>query len=265
MTQGFDSRHNINNNIETACQFIGKAAKRGAKLAVLPEEFATLSLTPEEKLKIAEMYDNGPIQQALSSCAKKNKIWVIGGTIPIKNEGNKIFARCIVWNEHGEGISHYDKIHLFDVKVGDQDYQESKLVQPGDKLVVVDSPLGKIGLAICYDVRFPELFRELMLKGAEMVVLPSAFTIKTGTDHWEILLKARAIENLYYLIAPAEVGVRANSLGTYGHSIIIGPWGNTLAISENKPGVIFAEIDLEEMKKLRSQFPALTHRRLIQR
>jgi len=255
------SSHNLQENIQKACQFIQQAAKQGAKLVVLPENFATLGLPREQALKNAETYQTGPLQQQLAEAAKANQVWVIGGTLPIKaSHPGKIFSSCIVWNDHGESVARYDKTHLFDVNVtANQAYRESEILMAGNKIVVVPTPFGKIGLAICYDIRFPELFRAFMLQGAQIIVLPSAFTVETGTVHWETLLKARAIENLCYLIGAAEVGTRADGRTTYGHSMIVGPWGEILAHQDSGTGVILANIDLVKLKALREQFPVLSH------
>lgn len=256
------STQDVQTNITIACQLIEQAAKKGAHLAALPENFVTIGLTPAQSVAVAEPFQEGFIQQQLAHCAKKNKIWIIGGTIPLKADGHKLFSSCLVWDENGELAARYDKIHMFDVTVGSGDeYRESDTVKAGKQIGVVQTPIGKIGLAVCYDLRFPELFRNFMLKGVDAIVLPSAFTIETGKAHWETLLKARAIENLCYVIAPAEGGLRANGIGTYGHSMIIGPWGEVLASLEKGSGVILAKIDLEKMHQLRQRFPALTHYR----
>lgn len=256
------STSDLKKNVQLACDLIANAAKQGAKLAVLPETFATLGLTALQTFEVAESFQIGYIQQELQTAAKLNKIWLIGGTIPLKASQNKIFSSCLVWDETGECVGRYDKIHLFDVTVEeDQPYCESATVEPGNEIIVQPTPFGKIGIAICYDLRFPELFRVFMLKGADIIVLPSAFTSQTGKAHWEILLKARAIENLCYVIASGEVGFRANGLSTYGHSMVIGPWGETLASLKEGSGVVMAEIDLPKMIQLRQQFPAISHYR----
>lgn len=255
------STHDPQENLSSAILLIEQAAKKGAQCVALPEEFLTLGLTPALKRQWAEPFKNGAFQKALARCAKQNQIWLIGGTIPLKAEGsNKVTSSCLVWDSQGDCVFRYDKIHLFDVKVGDEEeYRESAQVEPGSDIAVFESPFGKIGLAICYDLRFPELFRSLMLKGAQILVLPSAFTIPTGKIHWEVLIKARAIENLCYVIAPGEVGLRQNGLGTYGHSMIVNPWGEILDSIDNEQGIIIANIDLEKLKKIRQQFPALSH------
>jgi len=256
-----NSTSNVEENVQRASYFIAQAAQKGARLAVLPENFAHLGLTPDQTLKIAEEDGQGFIQAALKKVAKQNHIWVVGGTIPIKSPvKNKVFSSCLVWDNQGNCVKRYDKIHLFDVIVAEKEpYRESLLITPGNEIQVVNSTVGKIGLAICYDLRFPELFRKLMLQGAQILVLPSAFTVPTGKAHWETLIRARAIENLCYVIASAEVGSRANGTKTYGHSMIVDPWGEIIASLPEGEGFITATIDLKKLNDIRQQFPALTH------
>ncbi len=243
----------IHANMLKACSLIEKAAHKGAQLVVLPEEFATLGIPVLEKCALAARVEK-EVLPPLAHIAKKHKLWLVGGTLPTPAGHHKIYSSCFVWDPAGHCVARYDKMHLFDVTVGKgEQYRESDNVSPGKQVVVLETPIGKIGLAICYDIRFPELFRSFMLKGVQLVVLPSAFTINTGKAHWEILLKARAIENMYYMLAPNQYGNR------YGHSMIIGPWGETLAFQETGDGVLIAEIELEKMRLLRQQFPALSH------
>lgn len=257
------STQDIQKNLEIACKGIEEAALAGAKMVALPEEFLSLLLTPDEKFAMSEIYCEGPIQKTLATVAKENNIWVVAGTLPLRDEvSGKIFSSCLTFNDKGECVARYNKIHLFDVTVENgESYFESQRVMAGDAISVVDTPFGKMGVAICYDLRFPELFRLMMLKGAEIIVLPSAFTVNTGKVHWEILLRARAIENLCYLVAPNQVGVRLSGHGTYGHSMIVGPWGEILASLQEQPGLIVHEVDIEKMNKIRTQFPSLTHYR----
>lgn len=255
------STNDVKANLDMASQLIEKAAEQGAKLAVLPENFATLGLTSHMSLQLAETFRRGPIQQHMSNVAKKNKIYIVGGTIPlITDDKKKYYSSSLVWDPQGDIIGRYDKIHLFDVMIeGKEEYRESDYVLPGEKIIIVDTPIGKIGLAICYDLRFPELFRAFMLKGAQIIVLPSAFTVPTGMAHWEILLRARAIENLCYVVAPGEIGLRADGRPTYGNSMIIGPWGEILTRATLPNEAIMAEVDLTKIKQMRQQFPALNH------
>lgn len=255
------STSDIEHNLHTAIEYIAQAKAQGAQLVVLPEEFLTLGLTPAQKLAMAEVYQHGPIQAALAACAKQYGIWIIGGTLPIQTgESKHYYSSCLVWNAQGECVARYDKIHLFDVGLANQEsYKESEWVAPGNAIRIVDTPFGKIGLAICYDVRFPELFRVFMLNGVDIIVLPSAFTQTTGQVHWEPLLKARAIENLCYVIAPDQIGVRLNGHRTYGHTLVVGPWGDILGCKEHEQGNLIVDLDVDKMRKIRQQFPALSH------
>ncbi len=257
MASTSDSQQNLAN----ACDYIKEAAEKGAQMVALPEEFISLGLTPEQKREIAEPYLTGPIQQVLSATAKRHNIWVVGGTLPLRSEDpNKYYSSCLTWDNAGNCIARYDKIHLFDVTVASgESYLESERVKAGSHATVFDTPFGKVGVAICYDLRFPELFRLLMLQGAQIIILPSAFTMNTGKVHWEILLKARAIENLCYMVAPDQIGIRLSGHGTYGHSMIVGPWGEILVNMENNEGLICAELPLEALHQLRTTFPAHTH------
>ncbi|MFI4937678.1 MAG: carbon-nitrogen hydrolase family protein [Candidatus Berkiellales bacterium] len=271
------SATNVDENLKMTAHWVSEAAKQGAECAVLPEEFMTLGLTIAEKRAIAEPFGKGFIQQQLAKIAQDNAIWLIAGTLPIRDQHqeidqdqdqdqdqdkSRVFSSCLTWDPKGQLRARYDKIHLFDVAVGKgEEYHESELILPGDHIEVLPTPFGKIGMAICYDLRFPELFRALMLKGAEVMVLPSAFTVTTGQVHWETLLKARAIENLCYIVAPGQVGLRANGKKTYGHSMIINPWGEILGRLESEPGILVAEIDLAKLAEIRQRFPALQHTR----
>lgn len=249
-------------NLDASCQMIEQAAKQGAGLIVLPENFLTLGLTFQEQRKKVESFGHGPIQEKMQNIAKKLNIWLVAGTIPIKDEDEKPYSSSLVFNPKGECVGRYNKIHMFDVMVANKDeYKESDAIKPGEDVVVVDTPFGKLGLAVCYDLRFPELFRALMLKGAEILLLPSAFTVQTGKAHWEVLMRARAIENLCYVIAPGECGHRSDDRPTYGHSMIVSPWGEILASAKSEPAVVVAEIDLKKLIQVRQQFPALKHLR----
>lgn len=257
------STNDVKHNVAMACERIEEAALAGAKMAVLPEEFASLLLTPEEKRSMTERYLEGPIQKTLANAAKKNKIWLVGGTLPLESATkNKIFSSCLIWDDQGECQAQYNKIHLFDVTVANgESYNESERISGGKSVTIVNTPFGKVGVAICYDLRFPELFRLLMLKGADIIVVPSAFTYNTGKVHWEVLLKARAIENLCYIVAPNQSAVRLSGHRTYGHSMIVGPWGDVLACLPENAGLVMAEIDLAKMKQIRKNFPSHKHGR----
>ena len=256
---------NVSANLIEASKQITSAAQAGAKLIVLPENFAVMVFKDADQIKIAEEDGTGPIQDYLSEQAKKNKVWLISGTIPIKSAlENKVYAACLVYNEKGERVSRYNKIHLFDVhlEITNETYNESETLEAGNEVVVVDTPFGKVGIAVCYDLRFPELFRQLVLRGAEIIVLPSAFTASTGKAHWEVLLRARAIENLCYLVASAQGGYHVNGRETYGDSMVIDPWGTIMDRLPHGSGYIIADIDINSLHKLRQNFPVLKHRKI---
>ena len=241
-----------------------KARDEAVDLVVLPENFAFMGLKDTDKMQIAEVAGQGPIQDKISKLAKQLGLWVVAGTISTKAQGSKVRSSCFVYDDKGLTVARYDKIHLFDVRVSEQEaHQESSTVEPGNELVVVDTPIGKIGLTVCYDLRFPELYQQLMAKGAQIFTVPSAFTEVTGLAHWEILLRARAIENLAYVLAPGQVGHHENGRETYGHSMVVEPWGKILAQKELGLGMISAEIDLQRLEQLRLHFPCIEHHVLI--
>ncbi|MCK5889096.1 MAG: carbon-nitrogen hydrolase family protein [Methylococcales bacterium] len=257
------SSPNVEANLLEAGKLIAEAANKGAKLIALPENFALMGEHELDKVKIKEIEGTGPIQQFLSDTAKKYKIWLISGTIPLTADNeNKVRAACLIYNDAGEQVARYDKIHLFDVSVPDtnEEYRESDSIEEGKKSLVIDTPFGKLGIAICYDLRFPEFFRQLSEQGVEILVVPSAFTAETGLAHWEVLLRARAIENLCYIIAPNQGGYHINRRQTFGHSMVIDPWGSILDCHKTGAGFASAKIDLERLKKLRTSFPVLNHR-----
>jgi len=256
---------NVSANLIEVSRQILSAAQAGAKLIVLPENFAIMGLQDIDQVKIAENDGIGPIQDFLSEQAKKNKVWLIAGTIPLKSDNeDKIYAASLVYNDNGERVSRYDKIHLFDVhlEATSETYKESETIDAGNQAIVVDTPFGKIGLAICYDLRFPELFRQLALQDAEIIVLPAAFTAITGKAHWEVLIRARAIENLCYLVASAQGGYHVNGRETHGDSMIVDPWGVILDELPQGSGYVIADVDLENVKTIRRNFPVLQHRKI---
>ncbi len=262
MTSGPDVQKNLN----MAKELIAKAVNEGAKFVVLPEMFAVMGLDQMDKVKTRETFGHGPIQDFLHEEAKKHGIWLVGGTIPIAvtDSHEKVNATCLVFDDKGEVRARYDKIHMFDVSIQAtrESYHESKTTQAGSQVVVTPTPFGKLGLAVCYDVRFPELFRTMHDQGVEIVVLPAAFTFATGSMHWDVLVRARAIENQIYLIAAAQTGLHDNGRKTYGHSMIVDPWGVVKAHLTNEPGVVVSEIDFDYLKKIRAEFPVLSHRRV---
>ena len=256
---------NIDANLNEAARSINSAAKAGAGLIVLPENFALMANHEIDNVKNAEQDGEGKIQSFLSEQAKLNSAWIVGGTVPILTDaGDKIRAACIVYNDKGERVARYDKIHLFDVELVDSNehYTESKTIEPGDQVAVVDSPFGKLGIAICYDLRSPELFRAMLDQGAEIFVVPSAFTAITGRAHWEVIVRARAIENLSFVIAAAQGGYHVSGRETHGDSMIVDPWGNVLDRLPQGSGFVLAHIDEEKLKSTRRNFPAIEHRKL---
>ena len=260
------SSPNISFNLLEAEKLIAEAVKAGAKLVALPENFALMGDHESDKLKVKEVDGSGPIQNFLASVAKKYAVWVVGGTIPmVADDSNKARAACLVYNDKGERAGRYDKIHLFDVNVPgtNEVYRESDSIEPGNDSLVVDTPFGKLGIAVCYDLRFPEFFREMSNKGVEILVVPSAFTAETGAAHWELLLRARAVENLCYVIAPNQGGFHLNGRKTFGHSMIVDPWGVVLDCYKTGGGYVLAEIDRERLEKVRGAFPVLNHRRFF--
>ena len=256
---------NVNANLLEAARLIQQAAATGAKLAVLPENFALMGMSEQDKLRIREQPGKGPLQDFLAEQARKHQLWIVGGTLPLSTDNpNQVRAASLLYNDKGELVARYDKLHMFDVKIteSNEQYNESETIQAGNEIVVVDTPFGRLGMAICYDLRFPGLFRQMSEAGAEIIVLPSSFTAITGKAHWDILVRARAIENLCYVIASAQGGYHANGRETYGHSMIVDPWGIVLDKLPRGSGVVVAEIDREQLHDLRRSFPVLEHRRL---
>lgn len=255
----------LEENLKSAEILIEEAAIHGAELVVLPEMFPIIGKTSEEKLKIKENYGSGKIQNFLSKKAEKNNIWIIGGTIPIHFSNEKIKAACIVYNNKGNVVCRYDKIHLFDANIAfGESYKESETTEAGNKLAVVDTPVGKVGLSVCYDIRFPIMFSHLFDKGAEIITIPSAFTEKTGKAHWHILARSRAIENFCYVIGACQSGTHIGGRKTYGHTLIVDPWGCILSEKlDTNQGVIYAEIDLENLYKIRNSMPIRRSEKII--
>lgn len=253
-------------NLASARFLLERARVEGATLAVLPENFAIMGHREADKVEVAEFPGEGPIQAFLGCCARELGLWIVGGTIPlrIENEPRRVAAASLVFDDRGRCVGRYDKIHLFDVDIPQRTerYRESSTVAPGNTPIVVSTPCGRIGMAVCYDVRFPELFRVLQEQGAEILSLPSAFTAPTGKAHWELLARARAVENLCYVLAPAQSGIHPNGRETWGDSLIVDPWGQVLSrVTEPGPGLAVAEIDRTVQQELRERFPALSHRR----
>jgi len=253
-------------NLLEAERLIGMAADRGAELVVLPENFAIMGKEESDKVAVRESDDGGPIQDFLSQQALKQGVWLVGGTVPmVAKADSKIRAACLLYDDQGVRAARYDKIHLFDVSLVDSDesYAESEAIESGDQAVVVDTPFGKLGLAVCYDLRFPELFRTMLDQGMDIIAMPSAFTAITGKAHWSILVRARAIENLCYVLAAGQGGYHVNGRQTYGHSMIVDPWGQVMNELANGSGMVCADIDLEHLNNIRRTFPALEHRNIV--
>lgn len=250
-------------NLIEAARLIELAAHAGAKLVVLPENFALMAASDADRLATAEVDGQGPIQRFLIKMAREFQVWIVGGTIPLQTEDKtKVRAACLVYNNRGERVARYDKIHLFDVRLGNgEQYNESRVLEAGDTPVTVATPCGKMGLAICYDVRFPELFRRLLDQGAELFAIPSAFTAHTGRAHWETLVRARAIENLAFVVAPDQGGYHLNGRETHGDSMIVSPWGEVLDRLARGSGVVIAEVDVAHLQSVRASLPSIKHRR----
>ena len=260
------SSDSVDLNLQVAESLISEASRNGAKLVVLPEMFAIMGRDTTDKVAAKEHFGTGKIQSFLADQAKRNQIWIIGGTIPIEcSNEKKVRAASLVFDDKGNCIARYDKMHLFDVTISENEtYNESDTTEPGNEIVVVDTPFGKLGLGVCYDVRFPELFRCLFNNGADIIILPSAFTVPTGEAHWELLARSRAIENFCYLIGACQGGTHASGRKTYGNSIIVEPWGKLAAKCEgDNPGIIYADIDLNKVYEARKSIPIKTHQRIF--
>jgi len=259
MTSGLDPAANM----ATARRLLEDAAAQGATLAVLPENFALMARRERDKRELAETDGDGPLQNALSAAAGELRLTLVAGTLPLRVPGEaRVAAASLVYGPDGSRLGRYDKMHLFDVNVPDaaESHRESAGMVAGRDVVVVDTPPGRLGLAVCYDLRFPELFRRLIDAGAEILVVSAAFTVPTGEAHWHLLLRTRAVENLCHLVASAQVGMHANGRQTYGHSAVIDCWGRVVAELPAGEGVAVGLVDLERQARVRSEFPALEHR-----
>ena len=259
------SSHVVADNLAAAATLLREAKDLGCDIACLPENFSFIGLRDADKLQVAETDGAGAVQSFLSDTARQLKMWILGGTIVIRGDSDRRVANTsLLIDAAGRRVARYDKIHLFDVTIPgrDEQYRESTHVAPGRELVIADTPAGKLGLSVCYDMRFPELYRELVSQGAEWLAMPAAFTVPTGRAHWETLLRARAIENLCYVVAPAQSGTHTSGRETYGDSLIVDYWGQVLSRLARGSGVISAEIDLAKQAETRARFPALDNRRL---
>ncbi len=250
---------NVPANLAEAEQLIELAVGAGARLVALPEFFCIMAMKDADVVKVREAEGSGPIQTFLSRMAKKHHIWLIGGSVPLEaGAANKVRNSCLVYDDRGKQVARYDKIHLFGLNLGNEQYQEANLIEPGDKVVVINSPFGRIGLSVCYDLRFPELYRAM--PDVDIIMVPSAFTATTGRAHFETLIRARAIENLAYVIAPAQGGYHLSGRETHGDSMIVDPWGVVLDRLPRGSGVAIANINPAYQASLRKSLPALQHR-----
>ena len=264
------STHDITENLNEAGRLLAQAAREGARVAVLPENFAVLSTRQMIECGQREAGSEPRIRGFLAEQAAALGIWIVGGSLPMATRpdgtviSERVRASCIVFDDQGNEVSRYDKIHLFDAMVEDAQgqYRESDTFEPGSDLVVLDTPVGKLGLAICYDLRFPELFRRLREKEAEWVTLPSAFTWNTGDAHWHALLRARAIENQLWMVAPGQGGQNSERRRTYGHSLIVDPWGKVVSELDEGPGVVTGDLDAKLLTEIRARMPVWQHRKL---
>ena len=259
------SSPDVNANLDTVNSLMKQAAEVKARLIVLPEYFPILSEDEQEKLNHREEYGSGPLQEFLADHAQRLGAWIVGGSIPLATEDpERVTNSSLLFNPEGLCVARYDKMHLFDVFVDgrNESYNESKTMVAGEKVIVADTAIGKIGLSICYDLRFPELYRSMLDKGVNIITVPSAFTETTGRKHWELLVRARAVENLCYVVATNQGGQHTEKRKTWGHSMIVDPWGEILCSMETGVGMIYADLDLEQQESLRNSFPALQHRHL---
>jgi nitrilase len=240
---------------------VAQAARAGARLVALPEYFCILGRHETDKVKVREPYGDGPIQEFVAGCARDNRVWVVGGTVPIEcGDPARVRSACLVYDDAGKRVARYDKRHLFAFAHGAEKYDESRTIEPGTASVALDSPFGRLGLSVCYDLRFPELYRAAGAVDAWFV--PSAFTAVTGAAHWETLLRARAIENQCYVVAPAQGGLHPNGRRTHGHTMIVDPWGEVLAMRPEGEGVVLAEMDFARLAEVRKSLPALDNRKI---
>jgi predicted amidohydrolase len=256
---------NVAANLLEVEKLTTEAVAAGARLVVLPENFAFLSKDERELLQIRERDGDGPLQEFLSQLARRHAVWLVGGTIPLTaQDPDRARAACLILDDQGRRVGRYDKIHLFDVHVPetDENYRESGSIEPGSEVVVVDSPFGRLGVAICYDLRFPELFRNMADQGVELIAIPAAFTAVTGKAHWEPLLRTRAIENLSYVIAAAQGGFHVGGRQTHGQSMLVDPWGTILDQLPKGSGFVIGELHLDHLAHTRRTFPVLSHRRI---
>jgi deaminated glutathione amidase len=250
---------NVTANLQEAQRLIELAAATGARIVALPEYFAIMGMKDTDKVAVREKDGAGPIQDFLAAEARRHRAWIVGGSVPLEADTpGKVRNSCLVYNQDGERVARYDKIHLFGFELGQERYTEERTIEPGNRVCVVDSPYGRIGISVCYDLRFPELYRAM--GDVDLIMVPSAFTETTGKAHWDTLVRARAIENLAYVIAPAQGGYHVNGRETHGHTMIVDPWGVVLDRLPRGSGVVVAGVNPTYQAKIRRSLPALTHR-----
>ncbi|AOJ75049.1 acyltransferase [Burkholderia ubonensis] len=253
------STPDVARNLAEARRLIAEAAGEGAQLVLLPEYFCFMGHQDTDKLALAEAYRDGPIQQFLADAARRHGIWVIGGTLPLKApEANRVLNTTLVFDPSGTEAARYDKIHLFSFEKGDESFDEARTIRPGDTVVTFGAPFGRVGLSVCYDLRFPELYRKM--GDCALVVVPSAFTYTTGRAHWETLLRARAVENQCYVLAAAQGGRHENGRRTWGHSMLVDPWGEIVAERAEGASVVIGTLDPQRIADVRQSLPAWRHR-----
>ncbi|WP_175720793.1 carbon-nitrogen hydrolase family protein [Burkholderia anthina] len=253
------STPDVASNLAEARRLIAEAAGEGAQLVLLPEYFCFMGHRDTDKLALAEPYRDGPIQRFLAEAAQQHGIWVIGGTLPLKApEPDRVLNTTLVFDPNGQEAARYDKIHLFNFEKGDESFDEARTIRAGNTVVAFDAPFGRVGLSVCYDLRFPELYRRM--GDCALIVVPSAFTYTTGRAHWEMLLRARAVENQCYVLAAAQGGKHENGRRTWGHSMLIDPWGEIVAVRDEGAGVVTGVIDPQRIADVRQSLPAWRHR-----
>ena len=250
---------NVTANLQEAQRLIELAAATGARIIALPEYFPIMGMKDTDKVAARERDGEGPIQSFLAAEARRHKVWIVGGSVPLEaGTPDKVRNSCLVFNQLGERVARYDKIHLFGFEMGNERYSEERTIEPGDRVCTVDSPYGRLGISVCYDLRFPELYRAM--GDVDLLFVPSAFTETTGKAHWDTLIRARAIENLAYVIAPAQGGYHVNGRETHGHTMIVDPWGVVLDRLPRGSGVVVAGVNPTYQAKIRRSLPALTHK-----
>ncbi|WP_170942068.1 carbon-nitrogen hydrolase family protein [Noviherbaspirillum denitrificans] len=251
----------VDENFASARRLVAQAAQEGARLVLLPEYWPIMGMNETDKVAHAEQIDVGPIQQCMADMAREKGIWLIGGTLPMAaSDENKVLNTTMVYDPQGEHVVRYDKIHLFSFTKGAESYDEARTIVHGTRVGSFDAPFGKVGLSVCYDLRFPELYRAM--GDCALIVVPAAFTYTTGRAHWEILLRARAIENQCYVLAAAQGGTHPNGRRTWGHSMLIDPWGDIKAVLPEGEGVVAGDLDPAHLQRVRESLPALKHRKL---